>query len=503
MKRVLVMFCAAFFAAGCSVVGQKMSDVRADGEGRLAAARALVSPEPEYSNIRFNDGFFVPELKPMDAARPSWYFERESGTFNDMTLETAMREVLASRGINVRFLDGVDRSIKFSLAHTGTVGELLEKISFATKYSFTLDRDMLSWSRFETAELPLAFLAGSTNYFFGSKEGQGPNLGNSGVNDQVVVDTNYSNNDEYVSFSTQDLDVWREVEETIRMFMSGSEGANVRLNQASSTVVIRDYPDNVAQIRRYIESMNQRLTRLVVVDIQIVEFSSREGENRALNWDVIKQDLASGGIINFSSAFSSLSNDNLAPSVLGWTQETGKYAGSSALINALNTYGVQTRTTSRRITGLNNQVTRIQNGGEFFFLARSGGTSTPNVGSEDSLTPGVLKLGDTMYMLPNAVGDEIVVQLSTRMASLRQENPRRVTSGSKSIEAPETISDELFLKFSVRDGETLLVSASSEDSVDFQQNSTLGSMLLGGQKGSSNTRRERLVLITPRIVGRG
>jgi type IVB pilus formation R64 PilN family outer membrane protein len=388
------------------------------------------------------------------------------------------------------------------LNHTGTVGELLEKISFATKYSFSADRDMLSWSRFETAEFQVASLAGKTDYFFGNTNGDQNQTNQANAGQQIVIDSGYDNSAEFINFSTEGLSVWSDLEETLKILMSGAEGAQLRINQAAGTVVVKDYPDNVGAIRRHIERENDRLTKMVAVDIQIVDATNSTGDTRAINWDVIKQNLAAGGVLTASSAFESLTRDNLAPSVLGWTQETGKYAGSSALISALNSYGVTTKTVTKRVIGLNNQVSKIQNGGEFFFLARSGSSSTANVGSEDSLTPGVIKLGDTVYMLPNAVGDEIILQLSTRMSALKTEVPRRVTDGNKSIEAPETLLDKLFIKFAVKDGETLLIAGSSEDSLQYIENSTGGTIALGGEKSGSKASKERLVLITPRIISR-
>lgn len=101
-------------------------------------------------------------------------------------------------------------------------------------------------------------------------------------------------------------------------------------------------------------------------------------------------------------------------------------------------------------------------------------------------------------MLPNAVDDTIVIQLSTKASDLKE--LRIVKSGDRSIESPETVLDETFLKFSVKDGETLLISGSSNSRNEYQQNSTGGLLLLGGELGGTKSTKETIILITPRII---
>jgi type IVB pilus formation R64 PilN family outer membrane protein len=254
----------------------------------------------------------------------------------------------------------------------------------------------------------------------------------------------------------------------------------------------------VAAIEEFLKKGNDKLTQNVVLDLLFLDYTADESDQYGVNWNVIKSELRSDGVLGLTTAFNTLLEDDLAPTILGYTRESGKYAGSQVLINALDRYGVVSNIKKRRVVSLNNQVSKLIKGDELGYLAQSGGTATANVGSQDNLIPGILRTGDTIYMLPNAVEDKVVIQLSTRLSTFQ--NLRDVTSGDRAIETPETTSTELFLKFAVRDGQTLLLSGTSDETEEYTENSTAGSVALGGELGGKKSKKETLMLITPRVV---
>lgn len=505
MRQTLISVVAsAALITGCASSVSSFSDVKDSGAEAIENAQKYTFTENELPHIKYSDDFFVPQVKLQDADKPAWYFQAsKQASYLDYTLAEVMRDEFAQRGINIRYVDELDPSLRFSLKHSGTLGELLEKISFATKYSYTIKGDLLTWSKYETAEFDIAFIAGQSGYLFGEKDGQSGNvgtnqggIGGAGGANGVVVGDAYSSSDEYISFSTKDLSLWTDLKNTLDILKS-EEGRYV-INEATTTVVVKDYPDNVKAIRDYLKRGNDRLTKMVAVDMEVIEYTSNEGDQRGVNWNVVKQDLATGGVFGLQTAFDSLFESNLAPTVLGYSQETGKYSGSQVLINILDKYGAVSATSNHRIVGLNNQVSKVDSGGVFGFLAQSGGTSTANVGSQDNLTPGSLHTGNTIFMLPNAVDDKIVIQLSTKFNKL--ENLRTVTSGDRRIETPETSKNELFVKFAIEDGQTLIINGSSEHRQEYTENTTAGVLALGGEVGGSKSSKETLLLITPRII---
>lgn len=485
--------------SGCASSVSSFKEVKQEGEAVVAKAYEHAINEKELPHIRYSDEFYVPELKERDQDKPQWFFKKAEGSYLDYTLEEVMRDVLAREGVNIRYLDSLEKGRRFSLVHKGTIGGLLDKISFATKFSYEIDGDLLTWSKFKTSEFDVSFIAGQTDYLFGAKENStGSSNSNGGGMNTVVTDTGFSNSDEYINFSTESLSIWEDMKSAIELLKS-EEGKFV-INQATSTVIVKDYPDNVSAISDFLRRGNDKITQMVAVDFQIIEFTANESDQRGINWNVIKQDLATGGVFGLKTAFNTLVDNDLAPTLLGYSQETGKYAGSQVLLNVLDQYGAVTTVKNRRVVSLNNQVTKLSQGGELAYLAQSGGTATANVGSQDNLMPGILKTGDTIYMLPNYAGDKVVIQLSTFISDLTNGKFRRIESGDKAIEAPETSFSDMFMKFAVKDGQTLLISGSSDNKNQYTENSTGGYVGLGGELGGTKSRKETLMLITPRIV---
>ena len=496
-KKVIITTLAAIAASGCASSVSSYKEVKEEGKSVVAEAYEHAVGEQELPHVRYSDDFYVPELEVKDQDKPGWFIDKAEGSYLKYTLEEVMRDTLAPKGINIRYLDSLNKSKSFSLVHDGTIGGLLDKISFATKYSYEIDGDLLTWSKFKTSEFDISFIAGQTDYLFGTKENtSGTSNTGAGGSNMVVTDSGFSGSDEYINFSTEGLSIWKDLENTLNLLKS-DEGQYV-INQATSTVVVKDYPDNVSDISEFLDRGNDKITQMVAVDIKIIEYSDDEGDQRGINWNVVKQDLSTAGAFGLKSAFNTLIQDDLAPTLLGYTQETGKYAGSKLLINVLDKYGVVSDVKNRRIVSLNNQVSKLVKGGELGYLAQSGGTSTANVGSQDNLMPGILRTGDTIFMLPNVVDGKMIIQLSTKLSRLQR--LREVESGDKSIETPETDKTDLFLKFAVKDGQTLLISGSSDERSEYTENSTGGTVLLGGELGGRKTSKETMILITPRLV---
>lgn len=504
MNKVLLSFTTALLITGCASSISSFDGVKESAEKAIYDAKRHSVDANPLPHVRYTDNFFVPALKKNEEDKPQWFMEETNDRLLDFTLAEVMNAKFAPLGVNIRYIDNVNPELRFSLSHEGTLGELLHKISFATKYSYTIQGDLLTWSKFQTKSLDIQFIAGKTDYLFGTKDGKSSNTSNQQQNTgfggstgaPVVTDHSFSDTDEFISFSTEGLSVWSDLASTLDLLKS-DEGRYF-ISQATSTVVVKDYPDNVQAIEKYINTSNDKITKMIAIDVEIFEYTANEGDQRGINWNVVKQDLATGGVFGLQSAFNSLVESNLPPTVLGYSQESGKYAGSQVLLNILDKYGAVSEQKKRRIVGLNNQVSKVDIGGMFGYLAQSGGTSTANVGSQDNLTPGTLRTGNSIFMLPSVADDKIVIQLSTKFSKL--EEIRNVVSGDRRIETPQTSDTELFLKFAIQEGQTLLITGTTDSRLEYTENTTGGLIALGGELGGSQSTKETLILFTPRVV---
>ena len=502
VSRLCAVTLAAVLLSGCAHQLATLEKVKTEGQKSIDDAYQHLPSPPEFSQISYSDVFYVPALLEENRDKPQWFFDQVEAAYIDYTLAEIMRDIFALQAINVRYLDQIDTTSALSLVHDGSIGELLDKISFATKYSYTVMGDLVTWSKFKTAEFNIAFIAGETNYMFGSDGDSGSDKTQGGGGDSglatMTTDTGYDDSSEYLSFSTKDLSLWQDLAKSIELLQSQDAGAQYVISQSTSTVLVKDYPDNVDAIGAFIARENAKISQMVSVDIQIIEYSSESSEIRGIDWNVVNRELALGGLVDITQGFNALGSSDLPPTYIGYQQQTGRYRGASALIKVLNKFGAVSKLRSHKIISLNNQVSRIADGGDIGYLAQSGSTSTANVGSSDNLIPGILKSGQAFYMLPSTADDKVIIQLSSTYT--RGLGLRTIESGGRTIETPETSTSDLFLKFSVDDGQTLLISGSSLQEREYSDNSTAGTVLLGGEIGGTQINKETVMLITPRII---
>lgn len=496
LNQVAALFASTAVLMGCSILGTSYSDTKDVGESRIKEAQDMLKKPVGLSHVKYTDEFYVPQQTREEAKKPDWYVLDGSGSYAGLTLETAMREILAPHGVNVRFDDDVQRDVTFNLYHTGSIGELLEKIRFATKLSFTIDKDTVSWSKFETAQFRIANLAGHNSFKFGNEKTMNSTTGQGQGQANLTMIQAGEETEEYSYTTAEKLSLWDDLQKSLAMFKS-TEG-RIQINQSTSSVVVRDYPDNVAQIRAYLDLENQLLLTNIYLDIKFVELNTETGDRRALNLDVIKESLASSGKLEFATGFDNLTSAGEGIGKITWTKTEGQWGGSAALIDALNKYGVVSDVSDQSVSTRSNQVASVDDGQQTFFIAQSGSNTTANVGVSSTVTQAVIKTGSKIHILPVLVGDNIVIRMSSNISDLSAQLQRKEV-GDTVVESPSPQHSSRKIEIVVKNGETLLLSATTRQRDEYQENSTGGTIALGGEKTGRQSKRERLILITPRI----
>lgn len=476
---------------GCSA-SKGYQQAYAQAEDRLAAAYAEPQSTTKPSLVQLDSGFFVPSL-PMDGPEPDWGQQWTEFTFDSYPLQQALRELLLPEGVSVRLLDQIDPQQPVTLAFSGTLSEALQQISLLTGIYLQQGAQMVTARRFEMAEFDVAFLAGTTNFFLGEDTPAQRN-----TTQQSVLQTAPASEDssQYLNFTSESLSVWNDLELALTLLLS-AEG-ELAINQSSTSVLVRDYPQYVEQVRAYLLQQNQRLTRQVAVDVQIIDVSFTDSQQVGIDWDLVYQSTSGSGIVNFASSFAQANGGISNTAELGYARQGGRFDGSQVLIEALSQQGVVEVSTHPRVVSLNNQIAKIVLQDNATYLASAGSTATANVGSSDLLIPGVVTTGFELYVLPKVANQQVVMQLSTSLSDLIAID--QVTSGEKTIQTPHTNRKKFFMKAMVADGETLLISGLQNSRRHWREHRNLFSFLFGGRRDTTQLRSETLLLLTPRIL---
>tara|TARA_R110001583_G_scaffold45251_1_gene142748 strand:- start:10037 stop:11557 length:1521 start_codon:yes stop_codon:yes gene_type:complete len=479
--------------------GSAAESIKMTANKELEEAYKLVPTEDGLSNIVNSPEFYVPKLQENDQNRPNWFFEDVDFKFKEFSLGQFMAYLQKTKGINTRYLDGLDETKSFSLYHYGPLGYAFDKIKLATGYGYSIEDGVVTWSQFETAYIDISFIPGISNYRIGGKSNSTTTSSTSDTSsiDMVMTDAGVEDDTNYVNLEGIKLDSLADVTKTVQLLMSSKGQFNIQ--SSSSTLYLRDYPQNVTRIRDAIQAENRKATAQVYFDIKIVDYQDEVGSEYSLNWEVVSKNLSAEGVVSLTNDISGNLVDGTA-AVLGYSKERGKYAGSSAFISALDNQGVVYNVIEPKITLRNNRIGKVINGADTTYLASSGSAST-TTSSTGILIPGIVSTGLNLYAVANINLDDMSVigAIANKYASLVDIGS--VTSDDATIQTPETTRKEFHQEFFVRDGETILLSGLRSRLSEYNS-SVAGSMLFGGTKGSADTYTNTVILLTPRIITR-
>lgn len=474
---------------------QGIQDVaRKDIMQQIADQRGLYSlPRPaaeEQGIVAYSSELYVPPLL-IQENQPSWVAFTIELHFEDYPLSRAIQDVMGPLGISIRWFDQIDQQQLVSLSHRGSVGEFLRKMSDHTGLFYQLGSNYVAWQKYETAEFDIAFLAGATSYFLGGDNRSNTSQNSTGNVFSAMPPSFQSS--QYLNFSSTDLSVWQDVQNALTMLLS-DEGT-WSLNQSSTSVLIRDVPFHVELVRNYLQQLNYRLTRQVAIEVQVVDVVLNDSHQSGIDWELVYQLTRGGGVINFSTQTAAGAQ---LGSTLSHQRLSGPMAGSELLLSAISQQGTVSVTKHPRLVTLNNQIAQIQLEENVTYLASAGTTSTANVGTTDVLIPGMVSTGFELFILPNIIESEVLLQLSTTLSDLN--GIEQIRSGESLIQTPNTSQKKFFMKAMVGNQETLLISGLQNTKSDISERQGPLHRVFGGRQERQRQQTETLILLTPVIL---
>ncbi|WP_241136334.1 PilN family type IVB pilus formation outer membrane protein [Achromobacter insuavis] len=280
-----------------------------------------------------------------------------------------------------------------------------------------------------------------------------------------------------------------------------------RSSFASSTgaLTITDTPEAIERIATYIEAENVTITRNVLLNIKVLEVTLSDRDALGLDWSVVYKSLSGNYGINLAGT-AGLASDVISGSVSVLDTATGdakQFSGSKAIIQALSTQGNVQTVREPSVTTLNLRTAPVQISKDTTYVAQSSQTNTANVGSQQSLTPGVVTTGFSMNLLPFITeGNEMLLDFSMNFSPDPTITPVKNEKGEIMLEKPE-IERRLFQQSTkIRSGQTLVLSG-FEERADLGSKRGVGSAgnwWLGGGGTASGRKLVVVILVTPLIL---
>lgn len=271
----------------------------------------------------------------------------------------------------------------------------------------------------------------------------------------------------------------------------GGGGDKMALHE---TIVVYDYPENIAKAQDIIQSIDVR-PRQVLVEATILSAT-------------LTEDMQLGVDLNFMNGVS-LTNLASVPSVPGAPVQTAGFAGTEkgnglkigvtsgdavAFITALETITDTTIMANPKILAVNKQEGQLHIGDRLGYASQTSQTSGGNTTSEIKF----LEVGTMLTFRPYIGNDGYI----------RMDIYPKDSSGSvdKISGIPNEQTTQLKTNILVKDGETIVIGGLFRDEVDTKRNQVplLGDIpflgVLFRSTSDSNKRKEVIVLLTPHII---
>ncbi len=263
-------------------------------------------------------------------------------------------------------------------------------------------------------------------------------------------------------------------------------GDNMALND---TIVLRDYPENIAEVERLLAELDIR-PKQVLVEATILSANLTEGMEFGIDWNTINgvavTKLNPDGIMQdlFAGRVAEGAPDGLT---VGVTQDHVE-----VFIRALEEVTDTTILANPKILAVNKQLGQVYIGQKIGYVSSTTQTQTSTTQQVEFLDTGT-KLSFRPY-----IGNDGYIRMDI--------HPKDSSGELKANNIPDELSTELATNIMVKDGQTIVIGGLFRDKVltSRSQIPLLGDIpfigVLFRRTADTTTRQEVIVLLTPHVI---
>ncbi len=509
-------------ATGCAVKTQATVEKnRTDAQGTIdqkqAGFRAMVA-ESEQRRIEaqeVNRPFLAGEVRPLARAVQMPEQLRKSVPVtalfqrSPVDFETAMRQISEATGMRITATpDAMLPPAAFSMriggqASVPVMGPARVVLSAQGVPLWALLDDVARQAQVSWKPLPdgAEFFRVETRVFELSAIGQVANT-------SATLGRNAGSNATFesqskTSFASKDLNVLASIQASVDAMLT--TGGKSILSNESQTLIVTDVPHIVEKVGRYIEEQNRSLSRRVRVLVEAIEVVDKDGSEVGLDWALIYNAANSALKINSPSSVTGTQAGSFALSAT-----TGRFAGTSPVIKALNEVGVVVNrrefallTTSGRpvtqaIRSTFNYIDQVQ----LNSIASSASTiQTPSVTQKDET------VGTFMTIVPTARSDgSIFLSLSFDQTTAQPLVPLQIGPASSSVILQQKVIDGsgVIQEVPIRSGQAVVVGGfESNVSQNTIRRLANGVPMIAGGSDQAKVTKTKMVLLVTAVIEEG
>lgn len=385
-----------------------------------------------------------------------------------------------------------------TLHYHGTLGGLINSVTAQTGLSSKIQDGRLVFFQVETKTFLIPALEGSVSASnqITASSGAGNSGGSGGSSGSSGSSSSNSNGQTSIT-STSNTDVWSGIAKTASTV---GDGAKIVADPSTGTITVTGTPAQLEQVGAWVQSLSNTLSKQVAVTIHIYSIKLNSEQNYGFSPQVDFKNAAGKVGLSVAGAPAPVVSSSLSPFSFGAQILKGKFAGTDLAVQALATLGQVSQVFSQSRVTLNGQPAAIQVAEQTGYLASSEVTTTANVGSSASLTPGSVTTGFTGTVTPRVVGDQIYLGMNMVISSL--EGLKTVSSGDSSIQVPTTEDTVVSQSAVLKSGSVLMITGYNEADGNNTHNG-VGSPyfpLFGGGADASTSHDLIAIVVTARTL---
>lgn len=391
---------------------------------------------------------------------------------------------------------------KISVAFTGSTTEFLNLVSSRMGITWEYADGSINFARYITRVYTLNIFPGKST----QNASVGKTGSTSGSSSAGSTGSTPTGGGAFSSSSTSDftasLDAWSTIDAQLKALVSA--GGKYSASSSTGVIVVTDTKEAQSRIAKYIKKLDKLMNQQVTLQVSVISADVSENNSAGIDWTAVwnRMSLLSQ---NYSATFkgiplpSALTSGGGAVGVSFVTATggaTGKWDGSNLMFQALVSEANASMVSNNTIMTLNKQPASVAIADQTGYAQSSttiAGTATTS--ATTSVTVGTLTTGFILNMTPSIMDDdEIALQFSLDIST-----PPVLTTIS-SIQIPSFSGTQIAQRAKIREGETLVLSGFSLKDVGSNRQGMFSpntSMLLGGNRSSSNKTRDLVILITP------
>lgn len=407
----------------------------------------------------------------------------------------------APQSVTVTAQQGSDFSLSpISIAFTGRLSEFLDHVASRLGIAWEYRNGTINFSRYITRIYMVNMYPGKS-----SQVASVGKTGSAAVGGGQGQGAGGSSGGGFSSSSTSDfsseLDPWATVEEAIKALKT--KDGKYSISAATGMIVVTDTKDVQDRVSQYLKTLDRIMNLQITLKVSVISVDVDKNQQAGIDWNLVWNNLAAIAP-NFSLSFRGVPNPSTLSTNGGGfglailtptSGNAGKWDGSTAVFNALNSVSHATMVTDNVWHALNRQPLSVALADQTGFASTSTEQVTGNSNPISTVKVDMITTGFILNLVPSTVdGKEITLQFSLDIST------PPVIENFGSVQIPRYSSKQIGQRAKLREGETLILSGFSLRDQSFSKSGLFSPddpSIFGGNRNGKARDRDLVILITP------